>query len=102
MTSRLRPRRWPRLARKISLLLDDLDETLLAVRGVGTARRGEVSVACVPPTVYLLSPVIDRYRERFPKLRLKIFDACANEVLAAVSRGGSDSSLPSRGGACDR
>jgi len=81
-------------ARKVGLLLDDLDETLLAVRGVGTGRMGEVSVAGVPSTVYyFLSQVIHRYRERYPKLRVKIFDASANEVLAAVARGESDFGL---------
>jgi DNA-binding transcriptional LysR family regulator len=75
-------------------MLDDLDETLLTVRGVGTARMGEVSVACVPSTVYyFLSDVIHRYRERYPKLRVKIFDAGANEVLAAVARGEADFGL---------
>ncbi len=78
-------------ARKVGVLLDDLDETLLAVRGVGTARMGEVSVACVPSTVYyFLSEVIHRYRERYPKLRVKVFDASANEVLSAVAGGEAD------------
>ena len=31
-----------------------------------------------------LSQVIHRYRERYPKLRVRVFDAGANEVLAAV------------------
>jgi DNA-binding transcriptional LysR family regulator len=81
-------------ARRVGAMLDDLDETLLTVRGVGTARMGEVSVACVPSTVYyFLSDVIHRYRERYPKLRVKIFDAGANEVLAAVARGEADFGL---------
>ena len=86
-------------ARKIGVLLDDLDETLLAVRGVGTARMGEVSVACVPSTVYyFLSEVIHRYRERYPKLRVKVFDASANEVLSAVAGGEADFGLNFIGG----
>lgn len=81
-------------ARRIGVLLDGLDETLLTVRGVGAARMGEVSVACVPSTVYyFLSEVIHRYHERYPKLRVKVFDAGANEVLAAVSHGESDFGL---------
>lgn len=81
-------------ARKVGLLLDDLDATLLAVRGVGTARMGEVCVACVPSTVYyFLSEVIHRYRERYPKLRVKVFDASANEVLSAVASGEADFGL---------
>lgn len=81
-------------ARKVEALLDDLDETLLGLRGVATSRMGEVSVACVPSTVYyFLSQVIHRYRERYPKLRVKVFDASANEVLASVARGESDFGL---------
>jgi DNA-binding transcriptional LysR family regulator len=86
-------------ARRVGVMLDDLDETLLTVRGVGTARMGEVNVACVPSTVYyFLSDVIHRYRERYPKLRVRIFDAGANEVLAAVARGEADFGLNFIGG----
>lgn len=86
-------------ARKVETLLDDLDETLLGLRGVATSRMGEVRVACVPSTVYyFLSQVIHRYRERYPKLRVHVFDASANEVLAAVARGESDFGLNFMGG----
>ncbi len=77
--------------RKVRALLDDLDNMLLGVRGVAATRMGEVTIACVPSTVYYyLSQVISRYRERFPKVRIKVFDASANEVLAAVSRSEAD------------
>ena len=81
-------------ARKVESLLDDLDHTLLGIRGVAATRMGEVSIACVPSTVYYyLSQVISRYHERYPKIRVKLFDASANEVLAAVSRGEADFGL---------
>jgi DNA-binding transcriptional LysR family regulator len=81
-------------ARKVAELLDDLDGTLLALRGIAPTRLGEVTVACVPSTVYYyLSQVIRRYREAYPKIRVKIHDAGANEVLAAVSRGEADFGL---------
>ncbi len=81
-------------ARRIGALLDELDETLLTVRGVGTARMGEVCIACVPSTVYyFLSRVILRYRSRYPKLRVRVFDAGANDVLAAVADGEADFGL---------
>ena len=86
-------------SRSISTLLDGLDETLLAVRGVGTARMGEVCIACVPSTVYyFLSNVIQRYRARYPKLRVRVYDASANEVLGAVSSGEADFGLNFLGG----
>ncbi len=68
--------------------------TLLGIRDVAATRMGEVTVACVPSTVYYyLSQVIRRYHERYPKMRVKVFDAGANEVLAAVSRGEADFGL---------
>jgi len=77
--------------RKARELLDELDVTLLAIRGVAATRLGEVNVGCVPSTVYYyLSEVIRRYHERSPRVRIKVFDAGANEVLAAVLRGEVD------------
>ncbi len=80
--------------RKVQQLLDDLDNTLLGIRGVAATRMGEVSIACVPSTVYyFLSEVISRYHARYPKIRVKIFDASANEVLSAVARSEADFGL---------
>lgn len=81
-------------ARKVQLLLDDLDTTLLGIRGVAATRMGEVTVACVPSTVYyFLSQVISRYHERYPKIRVKVLDASSNDVLSAVVRGEADFGL---------
>ncbi len=81
-------------ARKVSQLLDDLDGTLLGLQGISPTRMSEVTVACVPSTVYYyLSEVIQRYRRTYPKLRVRVLDAGANEVLAAVSRGEADFGL---------
>lgn len=86
-------------AHKVEQLLDDLDNTLLGIRGVAATRMGEVSIACVPSTVYyFLSQVIRRYHERYPKVRVKLFDAGASEVLALVSRGEVDFGLDFIGG----
>ena len=80
--------------RKVRELLDDLDATLLGIRGVAATHMGEVTVACVPSTVYYyLSEVIRRYHERCPKVRVKVLDAGANEVLAAVARSEADFGL---------
>ncbi|MEM5277595.1 LysR family transcriptional regulator [Cupriavidus taiwanensis] len=85
--------------RKVKELLDDLDQTLLGIRGVTTTRMGEVTIACVPSTVYyFLSQVISRYHAQYPKIRVKILDASANEVLTAVSRSEADFGLNFVGG----
>jgi DNA-binding transcriptional LysR family regulator len=86
-------------AHKVELLLDELDNTLLGIRGVAATRMGEVSIACVPSTVYyFLSQVIRKYHERYPKVRVRLFDAGASEVLALVSRGEVDFGLDFIGG----
>jgi DNA-binding transcriptional LysR family regulator len=86
-------------ARKTALWPDDLDATLLAVRGIAATRMGEVTIACVPSTVYYhVSQVIRRYREIYPKIRVKIHDAGANEVLDTVVRGEADFGLNFMGG----
>lgn len=81
-------------SRKVQQILDDLDSTLLGIQGVAATRMGEVTIACVPSTVYYyLSRVIQRYREAYPKIRVKVLDASANAVLDAVSRGEADFGL---------
>ncbi len=78
-------------ARTVQRLLDDLDSSLLAVRGVAATRMGEVTLACVPSTVnYFVSQVIRRYHDSYPRIRVRILDASANEVLAAVARSEAD------------
>jgi DNA-binding transcriptional LysR family regulator len=80
--------------RKAQLLLDDLDATLLAIRGVAASGRGEVTLACVPSTVYYhVSRVVQSYRQLYPRIRVKVLDAGANEVLGAVVRGEADFGL---------
>ncbi len=81
-------------ARKTRTLLDDLDATLLGIQEVAATRMGEVTIACVPSAAfYFLPQVIQRYHAEFPNIRVKIFDASANEVLSAVARGEADFGL---------
>ena len=81
-------------ARKTRQLLDDLDATLMGIRDVSATRMGEVTVACVPSAAsYFLPGVIKRYHLAYPNIRVRIFDAGANEVLAAVARGEADFGL---------
>lgn len=85
--------------RQVQRLLDDLDHTLLGIRGVAATRMGEVTIACVPSTVYyFVSQVISRYHDRFPKIKVRVLDASANEVLTTVSKGEADFGLNFVGG----
>lgn len=72
-------------------LLDDLDAALLSIREVSSSRLGHVTIACVPSAAhYFLPTVIAQYRLRYPRIRVKLFDASANEVLNAVKSGEAD------------
>ncbi len=72
-------------------LLDDLDVALLGIRDVSSSRLGHVTIACVPSVAYYFLPnVIASYHRRFPRIRVKLLDAGANEVLSAVISGEAD------------
>ncbi len=72
-------------------LLDDLDVALLGIRDVASSRMGHVTIACVPSVAYYFLPsVISSYRRRFPRIKVKLLDASANEVLGAVISGEAD------------
>jgi len=80
--------------RQLRQILDALDTTLLGIRGFAATRMGEVTVACVPSAVnYFLSQVIAIYHQRYPRIRVKIMDDSANEVLMAVAKGEADFGL---------
>jgi DNA-binding transcriptional LysR family regulator len=78
-------------AQSAEQLLDDLDVALLGIRDVSSSRLGHVTIACVPSVAYYFLPsVIASYRRRFPRIRVKLLDASANEVLGAVISGEAD------------
>ena len=85
-------------ARKARSLLDDLEEILLGVRDVAANRWGQVTLACIPSTVhYFLPAVLREYRERFPRIRVRIIDDSANDVLSAVAHGEAEIGLDMTG-----
>ncbi|MFC6309328.1 LysR family transcriptional regulator [Paraburkholderia dipogonis] len=72
-------------------LLNDLDVALLGIRDVSSSRLGHVTIACVPSVAYYFLPnVIASYHRRFPRIRVKLLDSSANEVLGAVISGEAD------------
>ena len=80
--------------RKARTLLDDLDAMLMGVRDVAANRWGQVTLACIPSTVYYFLPtVLRQYHARFPRIRVRIIDESANEVLSAVVHGEAELGL---------
>ena len=78
-------------AQSAEQLLDDLDLALLGIRDVSSSRMAQVTIACVPSVAYyFLAKVISNYRRRFPRIKVKLLDASANEVLGAVISGEAD------------
>ncbi|MBV8656413.1 MAG: LysR family transcriptional regulator [Burkholderiales bacterium] len=78
-------------ARSAEQLLDDLDAALLGIRDISSSRLGHVTVACVPSVAYYFLPsIIASYHSRFPRIRVKLLDTSANEVLGAVISGEAD------------
>jgi DNA-binding transcriptional LysR family regulator len=81
-------------AHKAQSLLDELDATILGMEDLAAQRSGMVTLACVPSaTRYFLPQVLQRFHAQFPRIRVRIHDAHANEVLAAVSQGEADFGL---------
>jgi DNA-binding transcriptional LysR family regulator len=69
-------------------LLDELEDTLLGMTGVGHAQTGQVTLACVPTAAfYFLPRAIEAFNERFPQIRFRILDLSGNEGLQSVARG---------------
>ncbi len=81
-------------ARKAQQILSDLDGILLGVEDVASNRMGLVTIACVPSASrYFLPQVLQRFHAKFPKVRIRIHDAHANEVLKVVAQGEADLGL---------
>ncbi len=79
---------------QVERLLDDLDLALLSVGDGGALRTGTLTIACVPSAAYYFMPhAIRAFHGQYPKVRINLFDASANEVSAAVASGEADFGL---------
>jgi len=68
-------------------LLGELTTALIEIRETGKARRGDVSIACVPSAgVQFLPRIIERYSAQYPDNRIKILDHASSAVADAVLR----------------
>lgn len=83
---------------KVQHLLDELDYTLLGVRSATAPRIGEITVACIASATHLLTRGIEVHNARHPKVRVKVIDARANDVLSAVMSGEADFGINFTGG----
>jgi len=73
---------------KAKRLLDELDLAVLGIRELADQASGEVTIGAVPTaTYYFLPRVIEDFNAQYPKIRIRILDLSANDVLEAVQRG---------------
>ncbi|MDD1964845.1 LysR family transcriptional regulator [Pseudomonas putida] len=104
LESALNVKLFERTTRKVSLtsvglaflpqverMLDDLDIALMSISEVASTRLGNVTIACVPSAAYYFMPqVISAFHRLYPKIRVRVLDASANEVNSAVASGDAD------------
>lgn len=87
-----------RLQARAEAILDDANETALAMRDESVAlshQRGAVVTVATIPTIVtrVLSPALDTFRGAGQKARLRLLDGSANDVAEAVAAGDADFGL---------
>lgn len=76
---------------QVERLLDDLDLALLSIGDGSAMRTGTLVIACVPSAAYYFMPhAIRRFHSQYPRIKVRLIDASANEVSAAVVSGEAD------------
>jgi DNA-binding transcriptional LysR family regulator len=71
--------------------LDGLEDAVLGVADLAAHRTGTVTLACVPSAVqHFLPEVLKQFSERFPRIRIRIHDESAQDVLNLVLAGEAD------------
>ncbi|MGJ7916201.1 LysR family transcriptional regulator [Massilia sp. LXY-6] len=71
--------------------LDNLEDAVLGVADLAAHRTGTITLACVPSAVWHFLPqVLTRFSARFPRIRVRIHDESAQDVLNLVLGGEAD------------
>ncbi len=71
--------------------LDELEGAILDVADLAAHRKGLVTLACVPSAVhYFLPDILKIFTQQFPKIRVRIQDESAQDVLNLVLDGQAD------------
>lgn len=71
--------------------LDDLEAAMLGISDIAGSRIGRVTVACVPSAaLHFLPSVVSSFSDKFPKIRIRLMDEAAGQVVASVLAGECD------------
>ncbi|MDU6451266.1 MAG: LysR substrate-binding domain-containing protein, partial [Enterobacter hormaechei] len=72
-------------------LLVDVESMLSDIDKASEERTGLITVATVPSAAcYFMPDVIRRFQSRYPRVRIKLIDSSAGNVIEAVTRGQAD------------
>lgn len=72
-------------------LLADVESMLSDIDKASEERTGLITVATVPSAAcYFMPDVIRRFQSRYPRVRIKLIDSSAGNVIEAVTRGQAD------------
>lgn len=72
-------------------VLSELESALLGMTDLSERIRGLVTVACIPSAVdNFVARAAGIFHERFPRIRLRVLDQSAPDVLLSVSRSEAD------------
>lgn len=68
-------------------VLNELDGALLGMADLSDRLRGQVSIACVPSTVAaFVADTLREFHQRYPRIRVRLIDDSATEIVSAVAR----------------
>jgi DNA-binding transcriptional LysR family regulator len=80
-----------RFREQVGGLVDDLDRSVVSLRDAAELEAGDVTISCVFSAVHhFLPPLIRAFRERYPRVLVRIVEAGADDVLASVKHGEAD------------
>lgn len=69
-------------------LIDEFENQLLSISGVGDRQAGQVTIACVPTAAfYFLPNAITEFQSQYPRIRFRILDLSSAQALDSVARG---------------
>lgn len=72
-------------------VLHELEGALLGMTDLSDRLRGQVTVACVPSAVgSFIAQALKDFHAKFPRIRVRLVDDAATDILPAVARGEAD------------
>lgn len=72
-------------------VLNELENALLGIVELSDRLRGQVTIACVPSSVgAFITQALQEFHRLYPKIRVRLIDESATDILMAVARSEAD------------